>query len=105
MARRWRSRHRRLLVGGVVRWVAGHGHMGIPRCGHIRNVMVSGCVVRHTGEEMTYPLMPLGPQQQHVVRLITIYLKDHDQIDPHEAALEIWRITQTKLRPVKRRTL
>ncbi len=52
---------------------------------------------------MTYPLMPLSPQQQHVVRLVTIYLKGQVE-DPHQVALEIWRITQTKLRPVKKGT-
>lgn len=46
---------------------------------------------------MSFPLMPMSPQQIYIVKLITTYLADHDDPD----ALEIWRLTQTKRRPVK----
>ncbi len=47
-----------------------------------------------------YDLMPGSPQQKHIVDLITAYLKDQVK-DPRKTALEVWRITRTKLRPRK----
>lgn len=48
---------------------------------------------------MSEPLVPMAPQQVYVVSLIATYLKDRVD-DPEQAALEIWRLTRTKLRPV-----
>lgn len=48
---------------------------------------------------MGEPLMPMAPQQVYVVSLIATYLKDHVD-DPEQAAVEIWRLTRTKLRPI-----
>jgi len=48
---------------------------------------------------MTFPFIPLSPQQEYIVELIAAYLEDKVD-DPQTAALEIWRMTRTKLRPV-----
>ena len=44
-------------------------------------------------------MMPMSPQQNYIVDLIADYLEDQVE-EPRETALEIWRMTRLKRRPI-----